>query len=178
MAASKYLFDIRSTISLSFSLQHSGSDQIQNDELIPSTTTTKGAVLKFDSRINEAIDISYKGEARSTKSVSDNGASSTLIGQYHQKGSANFTILEKVTVNVTDDNYLIRPAGELTSVYNFLDCTGHIRLVRPKVTASCGIMNIFDNKTYKTLYLAGNTYSTTTYTIPGRYLLFTLNFNL
>ena len=177
-AISKYLFSLHTSLTAGFSLQSFGFNQIQNGENRQYNTITKDATLKIDSKINSFLNFSYKGEFKTTSNSSNGITDKSIISQLQQQSSLNFDVLKSLVFTVTSDNYLIHSTELNNSYYNFIDITGRYKPVSSKLEFSFNLMNVLNNKSYKSVNLAGNLYSSSTYTLPGRFVLLKITFNL
>jgi outer membrane receptor protein involved in Fe transport len=62
--------------------------------------------------------------------------------------------------------------------YIFADASVKYKFNKTKLDLELTAQNLFNTKTYSALYLSANTFTSSSYTIPGRFLLAKVTFNL
>jgi outer membrane receptor protein involved in Fe transport len=60
----------------------------------------------------------------------------------------------------------------------FADASLRYKFKKIKADVEISAQNLFNTKTYSALYLSANTFTSSSYTIPGRFMLAKVTFNL
>lgn len=81
-------------------------------------------------------------------------------------------------IKLSGDDYYNHQDQLNNQKYIFADASVRYRFNKIKTDVELSADNLFDTKKYSALYLSANTFTSNTYTIPGRILLVKATFNL
>ncbi|MCR8558904.1 carboxypeptidase-like regulatory domain-containing protein [Mucilaginibacter sp. BJC16-A38] len=175
---SKYSFALRTTFSGGVSWQSNSSNQIQNNILLPYKTISVNESAGFDTKISDALNISYKITGTQLNSKSSASASGHEIKSVYQEGSLNYNPRENLFFKLSGEHYYTHQDQANDLKYTFADASVKYRFSKIKTDIELSANNIFNVKKYNALYLSANTFSSNTYVIPGRIILLKATFNI
>ncbi|OCX52929.1 hypothetical protein BEL04_00960 [Mucilaginibacter sp. PPCGB 2223] len=175
---SKYVFALRTTVSAGLGVQASHSNQLVNGILLPYNTISTAANAGFDTKVSEQINISYKALYNQVNSHSSVQANSSVLKQLQQQGSVNYNPSNRLFIKLSGDHYITQQTQAADLSYFFADATARYKFNKPKIDVELSANNLFDTKTYSAFYLSANTFTSNSYTIPGRYFLAKVFFNI
>ena len=175
---SKYAFALRTTFSGGIAWQNNSSVQLQNNSLLPFSTRSETVNVGTDTKVSNAVNLTYKATWMETASHSAVAASAFHIDQLQQKASVNYDPLDALQLQLSGEHYFTRQQGNPDLKYFFADASVKYRVVNWKVDFQVSAVNFSNVKTYNALYLSANTLTASSYTLPGRILLFKVLFNL
>ncbi|MDB5286403.1 MAG: hypothetical protein JWR05_1352 [Mucilaginibacter sp.] len=175
---SKYAFALRTTFSGGIALQTTKLNQILNNVILPystiSTTLNFGAETKVSSQVN----FSYKASYDQTTSKSSVVASKSKFERLMQQGSVNYNPLDNLYFSMSADHYYTHQQQANDLKYIFADASIRYKFNKIKADVEISAQNLFNTQTYSALYLSANTFTSSSYTIPGRFMLAKLTFTL
>jgi hypothetical protein len=177
-SASKYLFDLKTTISVGLSISKNSSNQIQNDQLLPYKTINSAARIGVQSRVSDDINFGYSGvlsKMNSRASLQNSGG--FQFSQLRQQGQLSLNVWSNLYLNWTMEHLLTIQSGQDNLRYIFLDFSARYKLNKINTDFEVGLNNLANVSTYKTAFLAANVYTTGSYQIPGRMAVFRATFN-
>jgi hypothetical protein len=177
-STSKYLFDIRSTVSAGISWQSVNSNQFVNNVLYPFNTIATTYNAGIDTKVSPKINFSYKAYFTETTSKSSALSTTSQIQQLQQQASVNYAPIPSLNFRLSGDNYYTHQDPGTDLKYTFADLSVKYKFDKIKTDVEFSAVNLFDTKTYSALYLSGNSFTSNTYNIPGRYFLMKLFFNI
>ncbi|WP_448698058.1 TonB-dependent receptor [Mucilaginibacter sp. AW1-3] len=175
---SKYVFSLRTTVSAGAGVQASHSNQFYNGILLPYNTISTALSAGFDTKINNQVNLSYKASYNQVTSKSSAQANSAVLKQLQQQGSVNYNPSDRLFIKLSGDHYFTQQTQANDLSYVFADATARYKFNKPKIDIELSANNLFDTRTYNALYLSANTFTSNSYTIPGRYFLVKLFFNI
>lgn len=175
-SVSKYLFFIHSTVSGGPVWQIATADLLQNGQLISSKTRSNGFNLNFEAKLNRRINFSYKGYIADAKSYIGDAAASSFT-QFNQQASIYYVPQERLFFKISGERYYTKQPVLDQVDYAFLDLAAHYGLKNNKIQFDLSATNLLNTKTYSTSYILANTFTSTTYNIPGRILIGKITFN-
>jgi len=176
--ASKYSFALKTTFSGGVQWQNSSSVQIQNNTLLPFNTTTEAANVSADTKVNDQVNFSYKATLTQTDSHSAVEASAFHIDQLLQQAAVNYNPSDDVLFKLSGEHYFTRQQGNPDLKYFFADASAKFRLNKFKTDVELSAVNFLNVKNYRYLNLSANTFTASSYTLPGRIILLKVMFNL
>ncbi|MEJ7691843.1 carboxypeptidase regulatory-like domain-containing protein [Daejeonella sp.] len=177
-SASKYLFDLSSTVNAGVSFNHSTFDQLQNNQLIPlisEMTSYRGGIeSKLAKFMTGSYNLSY--------SVSNNKATigndiKNNYQQLRQQSTLSFTTFKNVYVNLSGEHLYTQQSTQPDLQYLFADMNLKYKLVKMKTDLEFGITNLANIKTFDALNLSANSFTSGSYRIPGRIAMLKARFN-
>jgi hypothetical protein len=175
---SKYAFNLRTTFSAGVGVQASRSNQFLNGILLPYNTISTAASAGFETKVSDQINLSYKASYNQVTSKSSAQANSSVLKQLQQQGAINYNPSDRLFMKLSGDHYFTQQTQANDLKYFFADATARYKLKKIKADIELSAMNLFDTKTYSALYLSANTFTSNSYTIPGRFFLAKVFFNI
>ena len=175
---SKYVFALRTTFSAAIQWQSNHSVQIQNNALLPFNTSTETYHLNADTKLSKAVNFSYKATLTQTSSRSPAEAAAYRVGQWVQQVSVNYDPVNYLQFKLSGEHYFTYQQGSPNLKVFFADAAVKFRAVKWKTDFELSAVNFLNVKTYSALYLSANTLTASSYTLPGRIILFKVLFNL
>ncbi len=175
---SKYSFALKTTFSGGLQWQNNGSVQLQNNNLLPFNTTTEAANLNANTKVNDQVNFSYKATLTQTYSHSAVEASAFHISQLLQQAEVNYIPSDDMQFKLSGEHYFTRQQGNPDLKYFFADAAMKFRLKSLKTDVELSAVNFLNVKNYSYLNLSANTFTASSYTLPGRIILLKVMFNL
>jgi len=175
---SKYAFALKTTFSGGLQWQNNSSVQIQNNTLLPFNTTIEAANVSADTKVNDQVNFSYKTALTQTDSHSTVEASAFHIDQLLQQAAVNYIPSDNLQFKLSGEHYFTRQQGNPDLKYFFADASARFHIKKWKTDLELDANNFLNVKTYNALYLSANTLTASSYTLPGRIILFKVMFNL
>jgi hypothetical protein len=166
---SKYSFGLRTTFSGGAAVQTTRLNQIQNGIVLPYNTVSTSLSFGADTKMSSRITTSYKANYDQTTSRSSAVQSNSRVRQLFQQAAVNYNPVGNFFVNVAADHYF---------KYIFADASLKYKFNKIKADVELTAQNLFNTKRYDALYLSANTFTSSSYTIPGRFLLAKFTFNI
>jgi hypothetical protein len=176
--ASKYLFDLRSTVSAGVSFSQSKYDQLQNNELFAFNAQTVSYKVGIEAKLTNFINWSYLANF----SVTDNKAKAadaikTNFQQLRQQSTLAITTVRNVYLNLSAEHLFTHQSTQPNLKYLFADMNIKYKLLKMKTDLEFGITNLANIKRFDAIYLSANSLTTGTYYIPGRVAMLKATFN-
>lgn len=175
---SKYSFGLKTTFSAGWQWQSTRSMQLQNDQLLPFNTVTETGSFGADTKAGDHVAIAYKATLVQTASHSAVDASANHIDQLQQQASLEYNPLTNLQLKLSGEHYFTRQEGNPELKYFFADATAKFKPKRGKTSFELSAVNFLNTKTYSAFYLSANTFTASSYTLPGRIVLLKVMFNL
>jgi hypothetical protein len=175
---SKYSFSLKTTFSGGIQWQSNKSVQIQNNVLLPFSTTSETLNAGTNTKVNEQVNFSYKATFTQIHSHSVAEASAYHINQLLQQASFNYDPTTYLQFKLSGEHYFTRQQGNPDLKYFFADADAKFRIEKWKIDLDLSAINFLNVKTYNTLYLSANTLTASSYTLPGRIILLKVQFHI
>ncbi len=167
--ASKYLFNLRSTINIGASFSQNTFEQLQNNELMPFTSQTFAYKAGIDSKINSFINWSYNANyAISKNRTTSANAIQNNNQQLRQQSAITATAFKSVFMTLSAEHIFTHQNSQPNLSYLFADFNVRYKFLKLKTDLEFGITNIANIKKFEANYLSANSFSSGTYYIPGR----------
>jgi hypothetical protein len=176
--ASKYSFALKTTFSAGLQWQRTRSVQLQNDQLLPFNTITKTGSLGANIKAGEQVVIDYKATFIQTASHSAVDASANHIDQLQQQASVEYNPLTNVHFRLSGEHYFTRRVGNSDLKYFFADGSVKFRPNKWKTNFELSAVNFLNVKAYRSFNLSANTFTASSYTLPGRIVLLKVMFKI
>lgn len=174
---SKYDFALRTTFSGGVQWQSNSSNQILNNTLLPYNTISTTLNASAETKVSDQVTFSYKAYASQTSSSSPVGVPGYSVKQLVQQAAINYNPTDDVFFKLSGDDYLTyQPGNDLK--YFFADASIKIRLNKLKTDVELSAINFLNVKNYSFLNLSANTFTASSYTLPGRIVMLRVMFNL
>ncbi len=174
--ASKYLFDLETTVNGGINYTQGWSELLQNNQLFHSNmqtmTYTAGIIGKLIQFINWSYNLNYSVAGNKTEN-----SPATNTSQLRQRSTLSFTTLKNVYVNVSGDYLYTRQPGQEDLKYLFADMNINFRLLKLKTDIMFSVTNLANIKTFTAIGLTANSLTIGTYNIPGRVAMLRGTFN-
>jgi hypothetical protein len=176
---SKYWFALRTTFSGGISWQNNRSNQIQNDLLLLYNTVSSNFSLGTETKASDQLTFSYKANLEQTQSHSLSGAAPAYrIAELIQQAAINYSPTEDWLIKVSGEHYSTYQSQTNPMKYFFADASIKYRFKKFKTEAELSAINLFNVQNYSALTLAANTFTASSYTLPGRIVMLKLFFNI
>jgi hypothetical protein len=175
---SKYAFALKTTFSAGLQWQSTRSVQLQNAQLLPFNTITETGYLGADTKIGEYMVFDYKATLIQTASHSSVDASASHLDQLQQQASLEYNPLTNLQFRLSGEHYFTRQEGNPDLKYFFADASAKFRVSKWKTNFELSAVNFLNVKTYGAFYLSANTFTGSSYALPGRIILGKILFNL
>jgi hypothetical protein len=177
-SASKYLFNLNTTISAGLSVSQTSSNQIQNNQLLPYKTTSTGARIGVQTKVSNYINFGYSGMLnRMHSAASLQNSDGFQFSQLRQQGNLSLNIWNNMYLNWTIEHLLTIQSGQKNLEYIFSDFIVKYKLHKINTDLEIGLNNLANVSTYKTAFVSANVYTSGSYQIPGRMAIFRATFN-
>jgi hypothetical protein len=175
---SKYSFSLRTTFSGGLQWQSNSTNQVENNILLPyktiATTFNAGAETRFSNQVT----VSYKANVNLTNSHSATQASAYNITQLVQQAIINYNPLTNIYVKLSGEHYLTKQKQMNDLKCFFADASLRYRFDKLKADVELSAVNFLNVKNYSTLNLAANTFTSGSFSLPGRIMMMKLMFNI
>ncbi len=177
-STSKYLFNLRSTVNLGASYNETTYEQLQNNVLLPFTSTTTAYKGGIDSKITNFINWSYnatysisKNKTTAANSIQNNNQ------QLRQQSSITATALKSVFITLSAEHIFTHQNLQPDLKYLFADLNLRYKIQKLKTDLEFGITNLANVKKFEANFLSANSFSSGTYYIPGRVAMMKATFS-
>jgi hypothetical protein len=168
---SKYSFALRTTFSGEVKWQDNRSVQVQNGAFLPFNTTVGTVSLGAATKLSDQLNFSYHITGTQTNSHSPAEASAARIDQLLQQAEINYIPSADLQLKLSGEHYFTRSQGSPDLNYFFADASAKYHIKKWKVDLQLEAANFLNVKTYKALYLSANTFTASSYMLPGRIVL-------
>lgn len=175
---SKYAFSLRTTFSAGVSVQTTKLNQIQNNIVLPYNTVSTTFNVGAETKVSDQVNFSYKANYSQTTSKSTAVAQKSKFERLIQQAQLNYNPLNNLYFSASADHYYTHQQQSNDLKYVFADASMRYKFNKTKLDLELSAQNLFNTKTYSALYLSANTFTSSSYTIPGRFLLAKVTFNL
>jgi len=175
---SKYSFGLKTTFSAALQWQSTRSVQLQNSQLLPFNTVAETGSLGADTKAGDHVVIDYKATLIQTASHSAVDASAGHIDQLQQQASVEYNPLTNVQFRLSGEHYFTRQEGNPDLKYFFADASAKFRLSKWKTNFELSAVNFLNVRNYRAVYLSANTFTASSYALPGRIVELKVMFNL
>ena len=175
---SKYLFPLRTTLSGGINWRLNSSNQVQNNVLLPFKTNTITANLSVETKVSSTVDFSYKAVFSELSSKSPAAASPAAVQSLFQQATIGYSVFDKLSFKLSADGYYAHTGASNSQKYIFADASAKYTFTKPKMDIELNANNLFNTRKYNELYLSANTFTSSTYVIPGRIIWLKVYFNI
>lgn len=175
---SKYSFALHTTFDGEIKWQSNRSVQLQNDALLPFTTTVRMLTLGAETKLSTTLNLSYHVIGTQTYSHSPAETSTDQVDQLQQQLAIYYNPPSNLQFKLSGEHYFTHSQGNPDLNYFFTDAYARYHLKKQKIDLQLDATNLLDVKTYKAFYLTANTFTASSYTLPGRIILLKVLFNL
>ena len=175
---SKYLFSWRTTVSAGLNFSQNTSNQIQNNELLPYKTSTSTAKFGIQAKVTDYIGFNYSvnGQQTISKSVQEI-TTDVKFRQIRQQAQISLNVLNDVFVNASAEHLYTSQSGQGNLSYLFSDLSLRYKENKIHTDFEIGLNNLANVKTYKTVFVSANAFTSGSYQIPGSMAVFKATFN-
>jgi hypothetical protein len=175
---SKYSFALCTTFGAGVGLQDSRSVQIQNGVLLPFHTIAETLNLSAETKLSNRLNYSYRVTGTHTEGHSPAGTSAARIAQLQQQMAIDYNPSAGLQFRLSGEHYFTSRQGGADLKYFFADAKAKYRIKKWKTDLQLDAANFLNVKRYDALYLSANTLIASSYTLPGRIILFKILFNI
>ena len=174
---SKYSFRLRTTFDAELKWQDNRSVQAQNGAFLPFSTTATTLVMGASTKLSSRINFSYHVTGTQTHSYSSAEVSAVRVEQLAQAAEIHYFPLTGLQLKLLGEQYFTRSLGSPDLHCFFADASAKFHFKRAKVDLQLDATNFLNVRTYRALYLSANTFTASSYTLPGRIILLKLMFS-
>lgn len=164
--ASKYIFNWSTTVNTGISYTQSRFEQLQNEELLPITSSTFSFRAGMETKLTSFLKWSYHANY-STNQNSSTGFK-TSYQQLNQKSSLTVTGLNNLLMTVSAEHILTHQSEMAGLSYLFTDINVQYKLKALHTDLQFGLTNLANIKKFEAINNSANTSTSGTYYIPGR----------
>lgn len=175
---SKYIFVLRSTISGGVQWRATSAKQLQNNILLPFKTIARAFYLNVDTKITNNAGFSYKASLTQTESRSSVAKVANEVKQLVQEAAVNYDPADVVHFKLSGEHYFIRQQGNPDLHYFFADASLRLNIVKWKTDFELSAANFLNVKKYDAVYLSANSFTSSSYILPGRIVVLKAIFKL
>ena len=175
---SKYSFALRTTFSGGILWQNNRSNQIQNNVLLPYSTVATNLNVGAETKVSSVVTFSYKANLNQTDSHSYADAPTYHIKELVQQAAINYNPTDDLLFKLSGEHYITYRSQADELKYFFADASMKFRINKFKTDLELSGINLFNVKNYNALYLSANTFTASTFTLPGRIVMLKLMFNI
>jgi hypothetical protein len=175
---SKYIFVLRTTISGAMQWRRTNSVQLQNNTVLPFKAISRIFNVNADSKITSKVNFSYKATLTQTRSHSPVAIADHQVSQFLQQVAINYDPADLVHFKLSGEHYFTRQKGSPDLKYFFADASLRFSITKWKTDFEISAANFLNVKKYNALYLSANTFTTSSFTLPGRIMLFKVLFKI
>lgn len=175
---SKYSFALHTTFSGGAQWMSNHSNQILNGALLPYNTLATTLNAGAETKVSSQVTFSYKAILNQTNSHSSAANSSYSVKQLVQQAAINYSPVTDLLFRLSGDDYLTYRQHTNDLKYFFADASVRYKFSKPKVDVELSAVNFLNVKNYSSLVLSANTFTASSYALPGRIALLKLLFNI
>ena len=175
---SKYSFVLHTTFEGLVKWQNNRSVQLQNNALLPFNTTVRMLSLGEKTKLNDRFNFSYDISGTQTYSHSPAKVSTNQVDQLLQQAAIYYSPTPNLQFKLSGEHYYTHSEGNPDLNYMFADAWARYHFKNRNIDLQLNATNLFNVRTYKALYLTANTFTASSYTLPGRILLLKALFTL
>ena len=157
--------------------QENASNQVQNGTLLPYETKTTTLNGSAESKVSDLLTFSYKATFMQTSTSSVSASSGYSVRQLIQQAAINYNPVENVLFKLSGDDYLTYQQGNNLK-YFFADASVKFRINKIKSDIEFSAVNFLNVKNYSYLNLSANTFTASSYSLPGRIVILRMLFNI
>ncbi|MBC7655426.1 MAG: carboxypeptidase-like regulatory domain-containing protein [Oligoflexus sp.] len=176
---SKYLFNIRSSITLSYANQSALSNQFSNNQLYQFSNSSQSLSLRWNGRIGEKLrydyDLSYQTYLSKPKQYS-NSLNSFKMNNTRQKLVLEYDVKENLFIKTSFSILKNKNNYGLNSNYAFWDFALRYKLSKQRIDFSLDIRNLTNIKNFETATINQNIQNNISYPLQGRMIIFKTQF--
>jgi hypothetical protein len=175
--ASKYLFNLKSTISAGISYSSGTFDQLQNNLLLPFRSETISYKTGIDARLTHFINLSYSANYAESKNKTSFNDLITIFHQLRQQSTLTLTTFKSLFATFSAEHIFTRQSSQPNLNYLFADVNLRYRFIKIKTDLEFGITNLANIKKFEAVSISANAFTSGTYEIPGRVAMLRATFN-
>jgi len=177
-SASKYLFSLRTTVNIGTGYSQTRFDQLQNNELLPFSSTSTNYKAGFDAKVTNFVNWSYNATFAVSKSKSELiAAVETKNKQLRQQSSVTATLFKSLFMTVSAEHIFTRQIAQPDLNYIFADFNLRYKLLKIKTDLEFSLTNIANIKKFEANFISVNSFTSGTYYIPGRIAMIKATFS-
>lgn len=168
---SKYSFALQTTFSGEVRWQDNRSIQFQNGALLPFNTTVSVLNLGMETKWSDPLRFSCRVTGTRT-------ASTTRIDQWLQQSTIFYDPKPDLQLKLSGEYYYTHSGADPDLNYFFADASLRYHCTKRNIDWELDATNILDVRTYKAVTLVANTFTASSYALPGRIILLKIVFTL
>ncbi len=179
---SKYIFSLKTTVSLKAVYSKGRYEQYINNELLPFYNTSREVAAGLETKLFKKISVSYSGATAWSSSKlqltrSQHTGTNKML-RLQQNLSTGYSLFTGFLLNLKAAHIYSQQPGVSTVNYVFLDLNARYRLAKWRTDLELDICNIANQKTYELYTLSSAVFSASRYDIRERFFILRATFNL
>jgi hypothetical protein len=176
--ASKYLFNLKTTVNIGASYNRTTFDQLQNNNLLPFQSAVMSYKAGADAKITNYLNWSYNAtfSESSNKAKTETGLTTRFQQLRHTMG-LTATTFKSLFVNVAAEHIFTHQGSQPNLSYLFADINLRYKFIKYKTDLEFGITNLANVKKFEAIYISANSLTSGTYYIPGRVAMLKATFS-
>lgn len=174
---SKYLFDLRSTLSGAVNYSINNFQQLQNGAFEPFKTSTLTYSGGIETKLANFINWSYEGNYSITQNLGSSAQLKINPKQFTQRSTLTATAFKNLFITLSGEHRLTQQAGQPDLSYLFADFNLRYYFLKLKTNLEFGVTNLANIKKFETIDFSANSMRLSNYRIPGRIMMIKSTFN-
>ncbi|MFT4152748.1 hypothetical protein [Parafilimonas sp.] len=176
---SKYIFALKTTLSLKYYFQYSHSQRLQNDILFPVISLSNFYSAGLRTKITEWLYGNYKVDYNKTITKADYGDNDFIQPgeQLKQQADIEMFPIDRLGITAKCEYYSIKQAQSSSKSFVFADFVFKYRLKKIPLSIELLCANITDLKIYSSLSVTANSISNFNYKLRPRTILATVSYD-
>lgn len=163
----KYLINLNTNIGFDVSMRNGGGKQLQNNVLFPYQNRSLTFGFNTNTRFTKNINWLFRSNYTLNNSLINKVKTSELV-QLKQFSKIDATLFKKITLGLSANHIFIHQAQQRNLNYLFTDVNLKYKWLKIKTDFEFSINNLSNIKNFNTYFIDANSFTSATYTIPGR----------
>jgi hypothetical protein len=174
---SKYIFPIKSTLSLKYTLALSENPIFQNNSYLISKGLSHLFIIDFRSKISSYLYLNYNFSSTDRFTKTKGFDISQNFTTFKSKIGLEILPINGVTIKIASDHYQVKRNQLIQTSLYLADASVKIKLNKPKMDVEFVGSNLFNTKEYIQVSLDGNSNYINKFSLRPRFFLFKTIFN-
>lgn len=176
---SKYIFKLKTTLTLKYFFLYNSSNELQNNQLFPVTNLSNYYFIGIRPKIVEWLNANYEFEYINFvgKSNSSGHRYASHVGQFKQRLELGIYPLNQFAIKVKGEYYWNKSSVSATKPLAFADISVRYKLKKNPLELELLFSNLTDEKYYSIVSVNNNQFFAGTYRLRPRYVLITASYS-
>ncbi|MFT3826591.1 MAG: TonB-dependent receptor [Chitinophagaceae bacterium] len=177
---SKYLFTLRTTVSLKSVFSRGRYNQFINNEMLPFNNNSMSFTAGIDNKLFRVIGFNYNGTGTwQTSKQRDKGSNLVnKVKRFDQAVSLTYSPFKNVFLTTKGRHVYTTQANVSDISYLFMDANVRYKHVKWRTDFELDVTNIANVRRYEVFHLNSNLFAVNSYNLRGRMLIARATFNL